>query len=540
MIPVKTVLAQSRSRLLDMRPLVGIPSRNQIRNSTAFLWKRKFSSKLGIYQRFKETPNKRSTGSRHAKEIVNRVAKKDQLIPLKWAVLTGVTIVLGTILYTSQYESKKSKLDPTNGDNNESRQRRYKRIKIFNNNWLFFCYSTLPLNAASRLWGQFNHLELPMWFRPWGYKFYTYLFNVNLDEMVDPNLYHYANLGEFFYRRIRPESRPIEQGEDVIVSPSDGQILQVGVIDSETGEIQQVKGLTYSIKEFLGTHSHPLMSKSESRVNLLDKEKEHELFAKKNKFDLFINGKAKDHTIDEIEATSDATSSIISTDIDNEDSINCNTDHLINFEHQGDKSLQSFDSSNSKTLKLIGELSSNIPFYNFYSNTEPKNTELFFAVIYLSPGDYHHYHSPIDWVCKKRRHFPGDLFSVSPYFQRNFPNLFVLNERVALLGYWKHGFFSMTPVGATNVGSIKLSFDEELVTNVKRKKNVDPHSCYEATYSNASKILGGMPLIKGEEMGGFKLGSTVVLCFEAPRDFKFDVKIGDKVKMGEKLGAIDE
>lgn len=48
-----------------------------------------------------------------------------------------------------------------------------------------------------------------------------------------------------------------------------------------------------------------------------------------------------------------------------------------------------------------------------------------------------------------------------------------------------------------------------------------------------------MPLIKGEEMGGFMLGSTVVLCFEAPRGFQFDVKVGDKVKLGQALGAVE-
>ena len=54
----------------------------------------------------------------------------------------------------------------------------------------------------------------------------------------------------------------------------------------------------------------------------------------------------------------------------------------------------------------------------------------------------------------------GDLFSVSPWMAKRLENLFVLNERVALLGRWKHGFFSMVPVGATNVGSIKVNFDQ--------------------------------------------------------------------------------
>ena len=106
--------------------------------------------------------------------------------------------------------------------------------------------------------------------------------------------------------------------------------------------------------------------------------------------------------------------------------------------------------------------------------------KLFFSVIYLAPGDYHRFHSPTAWVVEKRRHFVGslcysrllldyiayffssigELFSVSPYMAKRLENLFVLNERVALLGRWKHGFFGMVPVGATNVGSIKVNFDQ--------------------------------------------------------------------------------
>jgi phosphatidylserine decarboxylase precursor len=61
-------------------------------------------------------------------------------------------------------------------------------------------------------------------------------------------------------------------------------------------------------------------------------------------------------------------------------------------------------------------------------------------------------------VCSHVR--SGELFSVSPYIAQRLANLFVLNERVVLLGRWKYGFFSMVPVGATNVGSIKINFDK--------------------------------------------------------------------------------
>lgn len=167
----------------------------------------------------------------------------------------------------------------------------------------------------------------------------------------------------------------------------------------------------------------------------------------------------------------------------------------------------------------------------------PDRNKLFFCVIYLAPGDYHRFHSPTTWVVERRRHFTGDLFSVSPYIVNRLKDLFVLNERVALLGRWKHGFYSMVPVGATNVGSIKINFDESLRTNT-RKMSHPAHTFTEAVYSSAS-ILRGQPLLAGEEMGGFKLGSTIVLVFEAPKDWKFTVQAGEKVKVGESLGGFE-
>lgn len=164
----------------------------------------------------------------------------------------------------------------------------------------------------------------------------------------------------------------------------------------------------------------------------------------------------------------------------------------------------------------------------------PQN-KLHFMVIYLAPGDYHRFHSPTSWVVERRRHFTGDLFSVSPYIANRMKDLFVLNERVALLGRWKHGFYSMVPVGATNVGSIRINFDENLRTNT-RKLTHPSHTFTEAVYTSASTILQGQPLLAGEEMGGFRLGSTIVLVFEAPEGWKFTVEAGDKVRVGQKLG----
>ena len=55
---------------------------------------------------------------------------------------------------------------------------------------------------------------------------------------------------------------------------------------------------------------------------------------------------------------------------------------------------------------------------------------------------------------------PGELLTVAPWAARKMPGLFALNERAVLYGDWEHGFFSLTAVGAYNVGSIQLTVDE--------------------------------------------------------------------------------
>ncbi|XP_032802825.1 phosphatidylserine decarboxylase proenzyme, mitochondrial-like isoform X3 [Petromyzon marinus] len=127
----------------------------------------------------------------------------------------------------------------------------------------------------------------------------------------------------------------------------------------------------------------------------------------------------------------------------------------------------------------------------------------------------------------------GTLMSVSPGVARWIKELFCHNERVVLTGEWQHGFFSFTAVGATNVGSIKIYFDKELHTNSPRYM--------KGSYHDFSYVMepsrSGIPLRKGEHLGEFNLGSTVVLIFEAPADFSFNLNAGQKIRFGEALGT---
>ena len=94
----------------------------------------------------------------------------------------------------------------------------------------------------------------------------------------------------------------------------------------------------------------------------------------------------------------------------------------------------------------------------------------------------------------------------------------------------------MTPVGATNVGSIEVNFDKDLRTNNLLREKKPDGSYAEATYAGSSSLLRGHALHSGEEMGGFSLGSTVILVFEAPQEkAEFCVEANGKVKVGQAL-----
>lgn len=117
---------------------------------------------------------------------------------------------------------------------------------------------------------------------------------------------------------------------------------------------------------------------------------------------------------------------------------------------------------------------------------DKENNELFNCIIYLAPGDYHRFHSPANWLVNYRKHFPGRLLSVRPSLMKRMPEVLHINERVCYAGSWPHGFFSMTAVGATNVGSIKVNFDEVSKIGILNTDNLEIKiaDCLKGNHSN--------------------------------------------------------
>ena len=131
------------------------------------------------------------------------------------------------------------------------------------------------------------------------------------------------------------------------------------------------------------------------------------------------------------------------------------------------------------------------------------------------------------------------MFSVNPSVASWLKNLFVLNERVVLNGSWKHGFMSYTAVGATMVGTIKIYFDEEVLTSKQYPtSNCHKHmgDYFDRTYPEK------VQLDKGEQIGEFNMGSTVITVFEAPKEGGFEWNFGEeneKVVLGTCLNKLE-
>lgn len=249
------------------------------------------------------------------------------------------------------------------------------------------------------------------WFKNSFIRFITAKYKVNIDEAAQTDLTFFPSFNAFFTRQLRSGVRPLAAGDNVITSPVDGVISQIGEIHNK--QIVQAKGRQYSVLELLG----------------------------------------------------------------------------------GDEDLASqFEQGQ-------------------------------FATIYLSPRDYHRIHMPLAAKLQQMTYIPGKLFSVSPRTARTVPKLFARNERVVTVFETSQGPIIMVLVGAIFVGSMETVWSGMITPPYG--KNIQ-----HWTYAGEQAIS----LQKGEEMGRFNMGSTVVLLLpKGMAAFKSELEAQTAVQMGQAM-----
>ncbi len=242
-------------------------------------------------------------------------------------------------------------------------------------------------------------------------------FKVDMSEALEPDITRYKSFNAFFTRALKPDARPINEAANILISPVDGAISQIGAISN--GRIIQAKGRDYSLFELLGGR--------------------HELS------NPFMHGQ--------------------------------------------------------------------------------------FATLYLSPRDYHRIHMPVDGTLQHMIYVPGRLFSVAQHTARVIPNLFARNERViAFFENDQIGPFAMVLVGAINVAAIETVW-HGLVT--------PPHQHRISEYEyhkNPTPVY----LKKGQEMGRFNMGSTVILVTNSRIAWDKTCTAAQAIKLGQPLALIND
>ncbi|MGB8956180.1 MAG: archaetidylserine decarboxylase [Tumebacillaceae bacterium] len=150
-----------------------------------------------------------------------------------------------------------------------------------------------------------------------------------------------------------------------------------------------------------------------------------------------------------------------------------------------------------------------------------------FLTVYLSPTDYHRIHTPLAGKVTGYTYVPGTLFPVNPFGVRAVQGLFAKNERLITYFDTAAGEVALVKVGATIVGSVKVQYDEQAGTNIRGGR------------LETRELANGPQMDKGEEVGRFEFGSTIILLFEPGR-----VALADRlhpetvVRMGEQIGEV--
>ena len=236
------------------------------------------------------------------------------------------------------------------------------------------------------------------------------LFNVDMNDAVEPDIRTYSTFNAFFTRALNTEARPIAAGDNEIACPADGRISAIGPITD--GQVLQAKGKDYSLAAVLGD------------------------------------------------------------------------DQLVT------------DFANGS-----------------------------FITVYLSPRDYPRLHMPIDGTLVSQTHVPGRLYSVAPHTVRTIDGIFAKNERVVAVFNTPKGRMALVLVGAINVAAIETVWHGLVTPPAGKKIN-------HWTYENDTAVS----LTRGEEMGRFNMGSTIIAVFEQPVRWRHDMNEGDAVRMGQFMG----
>jgi len=153
-----------------------------------------------------------------------------------------------------------------------------------------------------------------------------------------------------------------------------------------------------------------------------------------------------------------------------------------------------------------------------------------FATVYLSPRDYHRVHMPLAGTLREMVHVPGRLFSVNASSTRAVPDLFARNERVVCCFDTAHGPLAVVLVGAVFVGSIELVWAGQVAPAPARGAT---------TWRYPLDGAGATVLDKGQEMGRFNMGSTVITVLPpGPARWCAGLACGRAVTMGQGLAEL--
>lgn len=146
-----------------------------------------------------------------------------------------------------------------------------------------------------------------------------------------------------------------------------------------------------------------------------------------------------------------------------------------------------------------------------------------FSTLYLAPHNYHRVHMPIDGALTKMIYIPGKLFPVNPKSVQRTPNLFARNERVITFFDTPQGRMAVILVGAMIVGSIETVWAGTITSSEAKPCHWDYHPTIHFKQS--------------EEIGRFKLGSTVIVLLESPVQWNASLDVSQPIQMGQPISV---